>query len=266
LDLAAGKKRFARSEIPSILLNLAAILVATSIFFGAGLFLTGRLLLSAFFLAGTVLVSSGLGLYSSFAFPHDGEATRTRLIANGAVCFFAAGVLVFIFYLRSVPGPNSEAICLSFPVKGTWRVVTGGRSRVTNYHHGRPHAQDYAIDLVLVGKEGASAGMTIFSPLDGTVTESFGDRGMDSLEPEGNLVVIKSNGEPEVWLAHLEQDSVLVEERMRVSTGQPIARCGSTGSADVAHLHIHAQRGAKPVPMLFGERRRFLLRNDLISE
>ena len=86
-----------------------------------------------------------------------------------------------------------------------------------------------------------------------------------SAEPEGNIVIIKTADGVEIWLAHLQQNSVKVQVGDTVKQGQELARCGATGSADEAHLHIHAQKDNQPIPLVFGPKKKFLLRNDCVE-
>lgn len=233
-----------------------------SLILGAGLFFQGRDLTALHILAFVILFSSALDLILAMRCALSAVPLR-KLIAPAMAAFLGLCVFAFICAIRSVPGNYSDAIQLSYPVKGVWKVIAGGRFSLTNYHHHNPPAQDFALDLVY--DQGASEGQKIYAPIDGLILTAVNDRAPASPEAEGNLIVIKSQDGTEVWLAHLKQNSVLVKNGDRVIRGQEIGACGATGSAETAHLHIHAQQNNKPIPMVFGTAKAFLLRNDKIS-
>ncbi len=249
---------------PSALINLAAAsFVSVSILLGAGLFFQGRELVAFRILALIILATSAVDTLVAFRSPHSPKISRRMQLAPQLLSILLAFcALSFIYYVRSTP-PTAEGFQrLSYPVKGSWRVVSGGRTGLTNDHHDQPPAQSYAVDLVY--DEGPSEGRPVYAPIEGLVIVAVNDRLQGDPEPEGNVVVIRSEDGTEVWMAHLREGSVLVTVGDRVAREQ-IAECGSTGSAVEAHLHIHAQRGITPVPMLFGDKGAFLLRNDRLK-
>ncbi|GGC06885.1 M23 family metallopeptidase [Cellulomonas carbonis] len=81
----------------------------------------------------------------------------------------------------------------------------------------------------------------------------------------GNHVVL-ATGDPPVYVAlvHLQAGSLAVRVRERVVTGQPLARCGSSGNSTQPHVHVQVMddvdlAAARGVPMAFRdflERRR----------
>ena len=186
-----------------------------------------------------------------------------KLVAPFLAILTGLGAFSFVLYLESVPGDNDDAIHLAYPVQGEWNIVTGGRSGLTNYHHDNPASQNYAVDMVR--DKGETEGEKVYAPIGGVIMEAINDRDQGSPEADGNIIVIQADNGVEICLAHLQYRSVLVQKGDRVATGQEIAKCGSTGSAEKAHLHIHAQRAQESIPMLFGKDFRFLLRNDTIG-
>jgi hypothetical protein len=178
-----------------------------------------------------------------------------------------------------------EPVRLAFPLEnGTYYVGQGGNHFLVNYHNaGR--SQAFAADIVALNELGMRAqgiypeeredyaiyGETVVSPCAGTVTSAAasipaqapGER--DGERPAGNHVMIACKG-VSVLLAHLQPESVMVDEGQRVATGEPVGRVGNTGNTTEPHLHIHAVAG-KPegilegegVPMVFGDR--FPVRN-----
>lgn len=246
----------------SLVTIVTAIIFAWSLYFGARFFISGRELALIRWLVGCGLLAGAIDAVRIYLWPSPNEF-RTRAFIGLLVGFLlSVAVWGFVVFLGSVPGSSHDAIRLVYPVKGAWRVVAGGRTGLTNYHHGNPVSQNYAVDLVLCGPEGASKGQPIYAPLTGVITKSIGNRPVGGDDADGNVIIIKAEDGTEVRMAHLEQGSVRVSEGDRVEAGQQIAACGDTGNADIAHLHIHAQRGANPVPMLFGSHRRFLVRNE----
>lgn len=178
-----------------------------------------------------------------------------------------------------------EPVRLAFPLQdGTYYVGHGGSNVMVNYHHA-VRSQEFAVDIVELNDVGARAqgilpqerdayviyGETVHSPCDGTVTstrESLAENEplqRDPEHPAGNHVMVACKG-VSVLLAHLQPDSVVVEEGETVTTGEPIGRVGNSGNSTEPHLHIHAVEGQPDgvlqgdgVPILFdGE---FLVRN-----
>jgi len=252
-----------QQALPTLGSSLGAGFLSIGMFRGARLFFVEETLTSINILAAVLLVLSAAEALMTWLFPVPIEWKWSALISSLVAPLLGVGVFLSALWLTSVPGNSANAIHLSYPIKGEWIVVTGGRSRITNYHHGRPESQNFAIDIIR--RRGPSEGEPIYSPVDGIVEVEIGDRTEGSQEAEGNLVIIKKEDGTEIWLAHLQRGSVLAQKGDRVHSGQEIARCGSTGSADIAHLHIHAERNGAPIPMLFGKDRRFLSRNDLVE-
>jgi hypothetical protein len=171
----------------------------------------------------------------------------------------AAGL--FVVYLRSAPR-GVPGVWLEMPLAGEWRVVTGGRTSLTNYHHGQPAEQNYAIDLELAHNPARTDGEQVVSPCDCTVVRADSS---DPDSPEGNLVILRTADGIDIWLAHLKDGSIQVQQGQTSKVGDPVAQVGATGNAESAHLHIHAQRGGEAVAMRFGKSGDFPVRGDRIS-
>jgi hypothetical protein len=268
------QRAHAASKSPSEIISLSAIgqviggvLLAAALYSASGLFLTGPVLARVHLLAGAILLAAVIDGAGAFVWAGD-PRERSWIALVSAATTLVCGVALFGFahHLRSVPGPRAAAIHAEYPVRGRWRVVTGGRTAITNYHHGRPESQNCAVDMVLDGPENASWGEPVFAPVSGVVTTAVGDRREGDVRPaDGNVVIIETPDGAEVCLAHLMENSVTVSPGDRVTAGERIAACGATGSADIAHVHIHAQRGDRAVPILFGPEGRFLVRNDVFD-
>jgi len=175
-----------------------------------------------------------------------------------------------------------DAIALCFPLRhGEFAVFQGGSSRFSNHHHRAP-SQRYALDITKIGPLGASSvlfatacrqsnifGEPVYSPSDGVVVRvADGYRDGELSEPQtsgppaGNAVEIEIAGAT-VLLAHLRSGSVAVEPSQRVRAGDLIGYAGNSGNTSEPHLHIHAERDGRGVPMLFEGR--FLVRNSRMT-
>jgi hypothetical protein len=247
--------------LPVTLNFFAALFIALGIFLGAALVFQQPVLLATRVLALVILFTAALDTFVALRCqPASARSTpRRKQIASGVALLLAVGALAFVGYLRSAPGSEATALQLVYPVRGTWRAVTGGRSALTNYHHDNPPAQNLAVDLVCT--DAPSEGQPIYAPLAGRIITAIGDRPSGGPEPEGNLIIIQAADGTDIWLAHLQQHSVRVKPGEQVAPGQLLAACGATGSAETPHLHIHAERNRQPISLRFGPQKTFLLRN-----
>ncbi|MGN7942219.1 M23 family metallopeptidase [Virgibacillus sp. 6R] len=60
----------------------------------------------------------------------------------------------------------------------------------------------------------------------------------------------------------MKKRSILVEAGDAVKRGQPIGLVGNSGNTTEPHLHIHAEKDGKGVPIRFDGK--FLVRNSLV--
>lgn len=77
-----------------------------------------------------------------------------------------------------------------------------------------------------------------------TVIESLPDNEpgvMDAGNPPGNHVIIDLGNDEFALLAHLQEDSVLVEPGDEVSAGDTLGLCGNSGNTSEPHIHFHIQ-------------------------
>ncbi|MDL4840383.1 M23 family metallopeptidase [Aquibacillus rhizosphaerae] len=178
---------------------------------------------------------------------------------------------------------QEETVELSFPLReNTYYVGQGGSHTQMNYHHAY-QSQQYALDVVALNSFGIRAsglypedlskyeiyGDALYSPCTGEVIESRRelvdltppDTNPD--QPEGNYVAIScDNNDAIVYIAHMKQNSMEVNEGDTVQDGQYIGAVGNSGNTTEPHLHIHAEQDGAGVPIRFdGE---FLTRNRLI--
>ena len=245
---------------------IGSVCLALGIFKGASLFLQESLLHSANLLAISIIVSSLIDAGSRLLWERPGKKKSFTIFASPIIIFISGiGLLGFVLFLRSVPGANSEALQIQFPIKGKWRVVAGGRTRLTNYHYAHPESQNYAVDFVIVDSENSYQRRSIFAPVDGTVIRAVNNFDINEEPAEGNFIVIQTTDGIDVWLAHLEKNSLRVDRGDYVKAGQEIAACGASGSAAVPHLHIHAQHNNIPIPMVFGAEQKFPVCGDIFE-
>lgn len=174
------------------------------------------------------------------------------------------------------------AVELAFPLRsGTFYVLQGGGSPITNPFHWRNPRERFAIDLVKLNRLGgraagivpgsqedyASFGAVVTSPCDGVVAKARD--GLpdsppgrpDTEHPEGNFLVIACGG-ADILLAHLGRGSVLVRAGEAVRTGEPLGQVGCSGNASEPHLHLSVEREGVAVPVRFDGRN--LALNDLV--
>jgi hypothetical protein len=259
-----------RRDILPLVPFSGGVFLALGIFRGARIFLLGTLLKSTYVLASSLLLTVILDLLSDYLYPRKpgGRDSGRKIVSCFLMGLCGVSVFLFVSMLQSMPGSKRDALKMSVPFQGKWRVITGGRFKFMNYHHGNPTSQNFAADFVrMEGGEGASRGRKVYSPVSGTVVKSVGDLKEGNLDPpEGNIVIIKTDEGVHVWLCHLQEGSVKVSSGERIEVGREIAACGASGGADVPHLHLHAEKDGKPVPMLLGKSRIFPIRGDVISK
>lgn len=200
------------------------------------------------------------------------------------------GVLTVAFLFMAVisiggRGYSGEAVALHFPLKdGTYYVAHGGSIPVINYHNDYL-PQQFALDISKLNGWGSRAagllpddlhryaiyGDRLYSPCSGVVrkaVDGFPDRlpsdfanGLPEGTPAaGNHVVIGCH-DTDVYIAHIQQGSVQVQEGDAVEAGSWIGNVGNSGNTTEPHLHLHAEKDGVGVPIVFEGR--FLIRNSL---
>ncbi|RSL33923.1 M23 family metallopeptidase [Salibacterium salarium] len=201
-----------------------------------------------------------------------------------SLAIYTALLLIFGMYnvwIFSGYSADEEAVELAFPMKdGMYYVGQGGNHTQINYHNTHP-AQKYAVDLVELNTIGARAsgiypknldayhiyGESLYSPCTGKVGASRNNLS-DLTPPETNagqpkgMQIDCESQDVQVLVAHMQEESVAVEEGDSVQQGDPIGVVGNSGNTTEPHLHIHAVRDGEGVPMQFNGR--FLVRNDVV--
>lgn len=137
-------------------------------------------------------------------------------------------------------------------------VYWGGTTLAQNYHLAEV-SQQYAYDLLMV-KDGSSFlgdplvnenyfvfGKEIVAPCDARVVmviDGVQDNIPGETNPEqltGNTIVLQTDLNEYVLLAHLMEGSIKVEEGQEVRQGDLIAFCGNSGNTTEPHLHLSLQ-------------------------
>ena len=147
---------------------------------------------------------------------------------------------------------------LALPFAGDWFVFWGGREIADNYHAADP-AQRFALDFV-VHEDGQSYagdpavlenyhcwGREILAPADGQVIATVSDLPdqligqTDADNPAGNHVILALAESEFAFLAHMQQDSITVQNGDEVEKGDVLGLCGNSGNTSEPHLHFHLQ-------------------------
>lgn len=195
-------------------------------------------------------------------------------------------VLVFGMYNVFIIGSyttQDKAIELTFPLNdGTYYVGQGGSNTFMNYHSAYL-PQKYALDIVRLNKLGLRAsglypkeldkyviyGDTLYSPCNGEVLEArrhLPDQTPPASDPEnalGNYVALTCENEVAViYLAHMQEGSVAVEAGSSIQVGEKVGSIGNSGNTSEPHLHIHAEKDGKGIPIRFNGK--FLVKNNLV--
>ncbi|WP_346655540.1 M23 family metallopeptidase [Lysinibacillus sphaericus] len=195
-------------------------------------------------------------------------------------------ILVFGMYNALVVKSYTVAekgIELSFPLKnGTYYVGQGGNQVAMNYHQAHP-GQKYALDILKLNTIGTRASGLypeklnkyqifedhLYSTCNGKVVNVKNDLPdltppkSDSKNSVGNHVTLScENYGATVLLAHMKKGSIVVAKDEKVTTGQKLGKVGNSGNTSEPHLHIHAEKDGKGVPITFNDR--FLVRNSLV--
>jgi len=214
--------------------------------------------------AAAIAAAAILELVFRFRYHPIPRSCAIAWISSVTALTISIGLAAGVLFLRSIP-PGEPPIKLSAPVAGKWRVLDGGRTRFTNAHHDSPPEQNMALDMVLAEKNLPTKGQPVFAPASGAIQTADDGYSSGSGPAEGNLIIIKTSDNTEIWLAHLQKDSLTVIAGQTVTAGTPIARTGSSGSAAIPHLHIHAQRNGHAIPIVWKPGNRYLIRGDIFT-
>jgi hypothetical protein len=155
----------------------------------------------------------------------------------------------------------SGMVKYQLPFAGRWFVMHGGDTVNVN-HHMAVSAQWYGLDFMKVGEPGGRAlhksngkkvedyyswGDEVFAPISGKleiVVDGVPDNRIgvqDRHNIAGNHVVIQTEANRFVFVAHLLNGSVCVKRGDYVTAGQLIGKCGNSGNSTAPHIHMHTQ-------------------------
>ena len=172
-----------------------------------------------------------------------------------------------------------EDVAYTLPASEQLFAYWGGQNELPSYHAGAPgwrYGYDFAIwrDGATFGNSGGANedyyiwGMPVVAPASGTVVaveSSMADllpgesaQGLSVAEQAGNYVLLQTDANTWIVLAHLQQGSVSVNVGETVQAGDQIGLVGRSGRAPEPMLHVHAQSSPEldspagtGVPMFF---------------
>ncbi len=223
-----------------------------------------------------VALTSGLALW-------DGSGRMRAVVAFIAMGVLVACMLLVLVGPRLVP--ERETSVVASPVHGRWLGMNSPATKVPS-HGVRMYGQAYAIDLVhepidaerpsfgsgpamREASDYPAFGQPVVAMIDGTVVRAT-DRQRDHRARSsglslaymmlegvvrelggtafilGNHVTIRGAAGEYATVAHLQQDSVMVQVGARVHAGEQIARCGNSGNSSEPHVHAQLMDRASP--------------------
>jgi murein DD-endopeptidase MepM/ murein hydrolase activator NlpD len=163
------------------------------------------------------------------------------------------------FTEENLPKLERNSTKLILPFKDEWFVFWGGDTKELNYHV-ESAAQKNAFDFVIKDEAGKSFktdgqknedyyvfGREIISPCDAEVMQAVDgvkDNKPGELNPiylPGNSVILKTEKNEFMLLAHFKQGSVKVRQGDKIKQGQLLGLCGNSGNSSEPHLHFHIQ-------------------------
>ena len=159
------------------------------------------------------------------------QVQRVRWLGWSApAAVLALLVLAAALGLASTPAPvhaQSGGFPLPAPAGTVWSIVAGYNSSTHTHSDRNPHALD------LVREDAGTAGTSVLSPLDGTI--SFVD---------SECLTINNGGRHALLICHFFPDPDLARGTP-VHIGKPlgaVAPAGFAGSGAIAHLHLAVHR------------------------
>ena len=169
------------------------------------------------------------------------------------------GLSIEPYIEENLPELERNKTKLILPFDGEWTVVWGGDIAEQNYHV-ESRAQKNAFDFVIKDQNGKSFrtdGKTnedyyafnkqLIAPCDGEIVlkvDGIDDNVPGEFNPiyiPGNTVILKSNNQEFLFLAHFKQNSIKVKQGQRVRKGEILGLCGNSGNSSEPHLHFHIQ-------------------------
>src|SRR4030065_2058903 len=169
------------------------------------------------------------------------------------------GLFIKPFTDENLPKMERNITKLQLPFDGEWTVIWGGDTKELNYHV-ENQAQKNAFDIVIKDERGNSFktdgitnedyyafGKELIAPCDGEIVlviDGIKDNKTSELNPmyaPGNTVIIKTDNNEYLFLAHFKQNSIRVKQGQKVKQGELLGLCGNSGNSSEPHLHFHLQ-------------------------
>ncbi|WP_373019099.1 peptidoglycan DD-metalloendopeptidase family protein, partial [Muriicola sp.] len=157
-----------------------------------------------------------------------------------------------------IPVLERNTTKMIIPLQEEVFVYWGGTTLQQNYHLSEI-SQQYAYDLFMVSGGSSHAGdpennesyfifgKEIIAPCAGRVVRvvnGIPDNVPGEVNPvqhAGNHIILQTDREEYIVLAHLMLDSIVVEEGQDVQQGELLALCGNSGNTTEPHLHLSLQ-------------------------
>ena len=156
--------------------------------------------------------------------------------------------------------PDKQQTDLYLPFTGAWIVTSGGEIRGDTSAQHNILQQQYAYEFSgtdaagirykndgKVNEDYVGYGKEVIAPANGTVVEVIdgireNSPGMHNPYAQiGNTIIIQHTSKEYSVLAFLKQGSMRVKVGDRITRGQVLAQCGSSGNATEPVLHYHLQ-------------------------
>lgn len=158
----------------------------------------------------------------------------------------------------SLPVLERNTTAMKLPFNGEWTVMWGGDTKEQNIHV-VSNAQKNAFDFIIKKGEKTFTGggsrnedyyafgqpviapcnATVVTVIDGVKDNYPGD--MNPMYLAGNLVILKTENNEYLMLAHFKNHTIYVKEGDPVKTGDLLGLCGNSGNSSEPHLHFHIQ-------------------------
>lgn len=241
-----------------------------------------------------------LGLFRTIRMRKLQTIVKSKSNILSRVFFISVSGFVFFLYVKGLFFYNPQKVNLYFPLRqGTYYVMQGGGSRLSNLMHGNYSWKryGYALDMAKIFmnsgnraigispsnvEDYAIYGDTLYSPTEGIVldiVDSIADNRPGRIEvPEGvvhgNYILIQSIEDSfRVFIPHLQPKSAMVKVGQKLKRGKAFALLGNSGFSVEPHLHMQAIKDypkdykdptdGTSVPMLFDNK--FLSINETIT-
>jgi hypothetical protein len=144
------------------------------------------------------------------------------------------------------------------PFDGEWVVTAGGDSTDTNYHATTPtYRWGYDFTKLVDGERHKGDGdklsdyycygEPVLAPVGGEVVTVDKERKdnvageFDAQSVMGNYVIIRVDDKEYLFVAHMKEGSIPVDEGDTVERGQKIGECGNSGRSLQPNVHVHLQ-------------------------